>query len=217
MQLTPGAQAATAGAITLLLCTHALAVVLEDSRHNDCGNPFVNAYGPYDYRIATAAQKNIVESHHFTPDVEALRHGITGKLGGEMDYTLRVFPNHPRALLSLIRLGERDKTRQPGGAEFTVECYLQRAVTFRPDDMTVRRLRGIYYAMEGRYQAAIDDFNTVLKRDPDNANAHYNLGLAYYNTKQYDLAVKEAKRARELGFTLPGLKKMLESAGKWTP
>jgi tetratricopeptide (TPR) repeat protein len=216
MQLTPGAQAAAAGAITLLLCTHALAVVLEDSHHNDCGNPFVNAYGPYDYRTAPPSRKSIVESHHFTPDVEALRHGATARLGGDLDYTLRAFPNHPRALLSMIRLGERDNKARPAGAEFTIECYLQRAVAFRPDDMTARRLRGIYYAMQGRYKAAIDDLSIVVKHEPDNANAHYNLGLSYFRTKNYELAVKEAKAAQSLGFTLPGLKNMLKAAGKWS-
>jgi tetratricopeptide (TPR) repeat protein len=217
MHLTPAAQFGAAACTVFLLCANATAIALEDSRHNDCGDPFVNAYGPFDYRTATAAQKNIVEEHHFTPDVEALRHGITAKLGGELDYTLRAFPNHHRALLSLIRLGERDRKAKTAGSEFTVECYLQRAVVFRPNDTTVRRLRGIYYSMQGRYQAAIDDFNEVLKHEPDNANAHYNLGLAYFHLKNYDLAAKEARTAQSLGFTLPGLREMLQKAGKWNP
>jgi tetratricopeptide (TPR) repeat protein len=82
--------------------------------------------------------------------------------------------------------------------------------------MTARRLRGVYYAMQGRYKAAIDDLSIVVKHEPDNANAHYNLGLAYFRTQNFELAVKEAKAAKSLGFTLPGLQNMLKAAGKWS-
>src|SRR5437867_1540176 len=68
----------------------------------DCGNPFQNAYGPFDYRTATGDQKTIVEAHHFTSEVESLHAGITGSIGAEIDYTLRAFPNHPRALMAMI-------------------------------------------------------------------------------------------------------------------
>jgi tetratricopeptide (TPR) repeat protein len=198
-------------------CSNCLAQgSLNDGFPIDCGNPFKNAYGPFDYRTATKYEKNIVETHHFTPDVETLRHGITSPLGGELDYTLRAFPNHPRALMSMIRLGKRDRTPKPKGAEFTVDCYLQRAVQFRPDDMNARQLRGIYYAMQHRYREAIEDFKTVLAKEPNDANAHYNLGLSYFEIKNYDEAVKQAKLAKSLGFPLPGLQNMLKSAGKWT-
>ena len=55
----------------------------------DCGNPFVNSYGPFDYRTATAEQRNMVESYHFTTSVESLRSGSTGAVGSDLDYTLR--------------------------------------------------------------------------------------------------------------------------------
>src|SRR5262245_47118985 len=58
----------------------------------DCGNPFENAYGPFDYRTATDQQKKTVESYHFTTSVETLKAGTTSALGGDIDYTLRAFP-----------------------------------------------------------------------------------------------------------------------------
>jgi tetratricopeptide (TPR) repeat protein len=180
----------------------------------DCGNPFENAYGPFDYRTATASQKKIVESVHFTAEVEQLRAGITGSIGTEIDYTLRAFPNHPRALMAMIRLGQRDKTVKPRGAQYTVECYLNRAVRFRPNDMNARQLRGIYGALNGKPRQAIDDFNAVLVLEPNNANAHYNLGLAYFDLKDYERAAQEARRAKELGFALEGLSHKLKSVGK---
>jgi len=38
-----------------------------------CG-PLKSSFGPFDYRTASVADRELVESYHFTPDVEALRH-----------------------------------------------------------------------------------------------------------------------------------------------
>src|SRR5437868_1067555 len=71
----------------------------------DCGSLDNPSYGPFDYRTATAYQKQLVEiiGAHFTSSVESLQHGNTAPIGGELDYTLRAFPNHRRALLAMIR------------------------------------------------------------------------------------------------------------------
>jgi hypothetical protein len=184
----------------------------------DCGNPFENNFGsvgPFDYRTATAGAKRLVEMFHFTTNVETLQSGNSGPLGGELDYTLRVFPNHARALMSMIRLGQRDKTIKPQGAHYTVECYVERAVEFKPDDTAIRQLRGIYYSMHRNYDKAIADFQLVIEQQPDNANAHYNLGLAYFEIGNYEGAVAEAKRANALGFPLAGLRNKLKAKAKW--
>jgi Tetratricopeptide repeat len=184
----------------------------------DCGDPFQsgpNSYGPFDYRTATPDQRGLVERYHFTPNIEALQSGNTSAVGGEIDYTLRVFPNSPRALMAMVRLGQKEKTTKPNQAKFTIECYLERATQFRPDDPNVWLVRGIYYALQHKNDVAIDAFNAALQRAPDNANVHYNLGLAYFDTKQYDKAVEEAKLAKSLGFPLGGLKNKLSAAGQW--
>jgi hypothetical protein len=175
------------------------------------------SYGPFDYRTATRDQKHIVEvtGGHFTPSVEALKSGTTGTVGGELAYTLGVFPNHPRALMAMIRLGQRDKTNKPYQAKFTIDCYVERAVQFRPDDMQIRQVRGVYHALKKRYDAAIADFSMVVEQEPDNGNAHYNLGLAYFETGNYQRARAEAKKAHALGFQLPGLREKLKAKGKW--
>ena len=175
------------------------------------------AYGPFDYRTATKEQKYLVEiaGGHFTPSVEALKSGTTSTLGGEMNYTLNAFPNHPRALMAMIRLGQRDKTDKPKGSRHTIECWLERAIQFRPDDLSVKQIRGVYYSMQKQYRMAIADFELVVEQEPDNANAHYNLGLAYLEVGDYDRALTEAKKARSLGFPLAGLQDKLKAKGKW--
>jgi len=185
------------------------------SRIYECGNPFENAFGPFDYRTAPSDSKKVVETYHFTSAVESLQGGITGTIGGEIDYTLRVFPNHPRALMAMVRLGEREKTIKPKGANYSVECYIERAVQFRPDDVNVKMIRGIYSSMKRKYGQAIPDFSAVIEEQPNNANAHYNLGLAFFEIKDYDRAREEAKLAQSLGFPLHGLEQKLRAAGKW--
>ena len=89
-----------------------------------CGNPFRNHFGPYDYRSASADTKALVEKVHFTPGVEAMTRPSTttyARMAGDVAYTLHVVPNHPRALLTMMRLGERFKTDQADGAAFAVE------------------------------------------------------------------------------------------------
>jgi len=203
------------GSIASIGCAADGAVKLH--RSGSCGDPFAGrGYGPFDYRTATTAQKKIVESVHFTSEVESLQSGASATLGGDLDYTLQVFPNHARALMALIRLGQRDKTTQPKGARYTVECYVERAVAYRPDDTNVRQMRGIFYSMNRKYDLAIADFTSVIEKQPDNANAHYNLGLAYFETGNYDAANAQARVAQKLGFALPGLMNKLKAKGKWS-
>jgi hypothetical protein len=81
----------------------------------ECGE-LGNAYGPFDYR--TSRDKlAIVEIAHFTPDVEALRSGNTGQLGGDLDYTLRTSPNHARALIAMANLGPQAQYQSAAGRE----------------------------------------------------------------------------------------------------
>ena len=115
----------------------------------------------------------------------------------------------------MIRLGEKEKTAKPKGAAYTVDCYVERAVAFTPDDAGVRQIRAIYYSMMHKYNEAIADLKLVLEDDPNNANAHYNLGLAYLEVGNYEGAREEARTAKKLGFSLPGLEKKLKGKGQW--
>lgn len=189
--------------------------IIAGSAHafEECGD-LANAYGPYDYR--TSRDKlAIVEGAHFTADVESLRRGNRGTLGGDLDYTLRASPNHHRALIAMITLGRKLNTDQPQGANYTLNCYFDRAVRFAPDDAVVRLIYGTYLSRTGKRQEALQQLDVALSLDQDNANVHYNLGLIYVDMKNFAKARIHARRAYELGFTLPGLKKRLEDAGQW--
>jgi tetratricopeptide (TPR) repeat protein len=178
-----------------------------------CGD-IANAYGPYDYRT-DKDKLGIVEKNHFDAGVENLSRGISAYLGGDIDYTLRAFPNHHRALAAMTRLSEKLKTEQPPQARYTVTCYYERAVRFRPDDGTVRMLYAVYLAKRGKAAEAVQHLKVAEEVVGENANLHYNMGLAYLDLKDYDRALAHAHRAYALGFPLPGLRNRLQRAGKW--
>ena len=197
-----------------VLCSVGCALALGVAQAaEECGS-LANGYGPYDYRT-DKSKLGVVETNHFTREVELLIRGKSAALGGDIDYTLRAFPNHHRALRSMERLGARLKTNRPHQATYTVSCYFERAIQFRPNDATVRMLYANYLVKQGHAEAALQHMKAAEEAIGDNANLHYNMGLAYLDLKDYDNALKHAHRAYQLGFPLPGLRNRLERAGKW--
>jgi tetratricopeptide (TPR) repeat protein len=180
----------------------------------DCGD-LANGYGPFDYRKATLEQKKLVEGAHFTAGVESLLQGHRGKIGADIDYTLRAFPNHPRALMAMVRLSEKEKRVQPDGARYTVDCYFDRAMRFAHDDPHVRLIYGIYLLRRNNPQGALRQFEEAKTLGLEDPNLDYNLGLAYFELGDYAKSLDHAKRAYALGFPLTGLREKLQAKGYW--
>ena len=184
----------------------------------DCGS-LENAYGPFDYTDSGDYHEHlpIVERFHFNADVESLKRGQTGELpGGDLDYTLRAFPNHHRALYAMARYQLKFSNKSvPPGANFSAECYFLRAIRFRPEDAQVQLVFGIYLDKRGDEAGALEHFQKAVAIAPQSAEAQYNLGLLYFKSGEYELAREHAVAAYDHGFPLPGLKKKLQGIGKW--
>lgn len=174
-----------------------------------------SSFGPFDYRSARRQDIDIVERFHFTPRVETLAAGESGSIGGDLDYTLRVFPNHPRALLSLVRLSEQARSPRIPGAKYPVECYFDRAIRFQPDDPQVRILYAYFLTRHQRMQEARRQLKAAESTDPTDPQILYNLGLGYADVKDYDRALEYAHRAYAAGITFSGLKDKLTRANRW--
>lgn len=173
-------------------------------------------YGPYDYRT-DKSKLPIVEGAHFTPAVESLVRGNSAVLpGGDLDYTLRAIPNHHRALMAMMRYGEKMKSPQPQGTRYSVECYFDRALRFRPDDTIVRMIYATFLSKSARVSEAIQQLEQAGASAGNNAFSHYNIGLVYFDLKYYDKALVQAHKAIALGFIQTGLSDRLRSVGKWT-
>ena len=94
-------------------------------------------------------------------------------------------------------------------ADTTVEALLQKAVAADPQMYEAHFELGVLYQDQGKFSAAIDEFNQTLKLRPDYNRAHYRLVLLYSRTGQKDLAAqhlailkqikKEDSDADELG------------------
>lgn len=179
-----------------------------------CG-PIQNAYGPFDYR-SDKDKLQIFEQYHLTPQVVNLvAPRSAGRIGGDLDYTLRAFPNHHVALMAMVRLGEKERTTRPAGATYNVECYFQRSLRFRNDDAIVRIVYASYLSKAGKRVEALSQLNEAARLGSDSANANYNMGLIFYDLKEYEKALYHAHEAYRLGFPLPGLRDKLKRAGKW--
>ena len=183
---------------------------------NVCGD-LANAFGPFDYRTVRGEQLRLVESAHFTPTVESLIRGATStRAGQDIDYTLRAFPNHHRALIAASRLAIRDKSPQPSGMRYPVDCYFERAIRFQSNDLVARMLFVEHLNKTGRQAEAKPQLAYVFANAGDNALTYYHVGLLYLEMKEYDHALAAEHRAQTLGLIRPELKERLKAAGKWS-
>jgi tetratricopeptide (TPR) repeat protein len=174
-------------------------------------------YGPYDYTKRDDFRNNLhlVESAHFHPSTEMLRSTKrSSAMYGDLDYTLRAFPNHHRALNTLIRFlstnvdYRRTKLSPP-------ECYFLRALNFAPNDSTTHMLYGIYLYKVQAYDLALKSYKTAEKSTPSNAQLQYNLGLVYIALEDYAEAKNYAVKAYAQNFPFQGLKNKLKKLDVW--
>ncbi len=177
--------------------------------------------GGLDYnQFSSADQKlRVVERSHFTSKVKTLRGGEHHPNPlGDLNYTLRAFPNHHEALFAIIRYfteGTEQKGKAPSSSKHQLppECYLQRAIQFRPEDGNNYILYGIYLHRMGRLEEAKRKYEKGLELMPRSAEGHYNLGLLLVDMGAYEEAREAARKAYEMGYPLSGLRKRLAEKG----
>lgn len=183
-------------------------------------------FGPYDYRPEGYIQENtyrshkallfIVENAHFTPEVESLIRGKTSAAPGhDISYTLHSFPNHHRALIAMTNLSERERSLKPSGSSYPVECWFSRAIAFKPDDTVIRLIYANFLVKAKRNDEAEQQLNVANGQAGDNAFTYNNIGLIYFDMKDYDKALVNAHKAIALGLRTPSLPDLLKSVSKW--
>ena len=195
-------------------------------------------YGPFDYYDVKNTPSNalpLVESHHFGPKtLNEARVGDWCFYWGDLDYTLRAFPNHPRALVAMAdflttheRPCERRHKKNATALDLAEEIekgswrdlnpdyYFDTAIRFRPQYAETRILYGQYLQKAGRSNEALKQFIDAEKLEPNSADAHYSLGLAYFESGEKEKAQEHAARAYKLGERKTLLKDKLIAAGLW--
>ncbi len=199
----------------------------------ECG-PVTNDIGPWDYADPSSSvptgedpmgRIKRVENVHFQPGMQALDLKLFSidRLTAEFFYTLKILPNHPRALLAMSRLEKMagGKLRQSGVSpdlpKITADCFFDRAIRFRPEDKAVRMVYGIHLHQRGKYKEALREYKLAESLGEESRNFHYNLGLLHADMKNWDKAYEYALKAESGGLMLPGLRGKLEKAGRPLP
>jgi tetratricopeptide (TPR) repeat protein len=195
-------------------------------------------FGPFDFYDLKNTPHNalpLVERAHFAARTkERARRGDWCAYWGDLDYTLRAFPNHPGALVAMVEylevgnpypcvtkkekkstadlLAEMEKgTWQEKNADY----YFDTAIKFRPQYAATRVLYGRYQHKEGRLKEALKNFLEAEKLEPQSADAHYWLGMLYLDQGNLVQAKHHAEKAYQIGHKQPELREKLTKAGVW--
>ena len=131
----------------------------------------------------------------------------------DIHYTLYRVPNHPEALqmYSVLSFNKQQRLITPK----QVISAFEKAIEYTPRQPNSYVLFGIHLHKMGDYNNAIKQYTLALEYSPDNTEAHYNVGLAYFEIENYEKSKMHAKSAYENGFPLNGLKNKLRSVKYW--
>ena len=204
-------------AVCLLTAATQVQAAREVPTPADCGS-LENSVGPFDYRKHRhgSAILDNVEHNHFGSDVENLVRGQSSYLAGDLEYVLRAFPNHHRALLAVSRLSQKRKAERLQGLRWPATCMFVRAIEFAPDDAVVHSMYSVHLSNRGNRREAIAEIEAAIKLGANDANTLYNAGLVYFDVGDYDKALSYAKKAYQAGYPLPGLRNKLQAVGRWS-
>lgn len=130
----------------------------------------------------------------------------------DFNWTLLRWPNHIDALKGIVQYdlaGGRIYSMMP------THCYFRNARRFAPDDVSVILVEGYWRWKKKDFDRAVEAYEDVLTIDPDSVDAHYNLGLVYFDLGNFPKAREHASLAYSGGYPLPGLREKLKKAGQW--
>ncbi|MEH6813786.1 MAG: hypothetical protein V7677_14725 [Motiliproteus sp.] len=214
-------------------CGVGVVVLLFSSISNSCDLSLRNGFGPWDYysplsSAPTGANPSgaikRVTNVHLTPNMLAMKSGNTShSISPDLSYTLRAIPNHPQALdlasriaYAKLHYGSLPKWQREN-PPLTVECYLQRALKVNPSAPLTYMIYGIHNHRMGNYEDALKNYLDASALGFDSAELKYNMGLTYFELKQYQQAYDSAKVAYANGYPFPGLRNKLMANGTWEP
>jgi tetratricopeptide (TPR) repeat protein len=192
-------------------------------------------FGPYDYYDPPPGGLSVVERVHLAARTkEFARKGDWCAYWADLDYTLRAFPNHPRALQAMTEFLETGRAcsemhgrrsanpvdlaqemEKRAWEERTTDYYFKEGIKFRPQYAETRMLYGNYLRSKNRYQDALEQYTAAEKLKPGSSELYHQLGLLYLDMKDTKKAAAAAQKAYKLGNPPPDLKDKLIQAGAW--
>jgi hypothetical protein len=203
----------------------AIAMILASATHSNlaaarvtteqCGPWRISTFGNHDYRRPPRALLADVERNHFTLAAQGF---VPGKSltdsGGDLHYTLNVFPNHHPALVAAANLTARLGSNQPKGMR-PIECYFDRALRFARDDLVVVGLYADWLIKQKRPSEAAFRTDQMVEMADGNPAIHHAAGLLYLELGDHGKALTQAHRAADLGWPKQDLADKLRAGGHW--
>lgn len=169
--------------------------------------------GDYYFNRADAAMMTLlgnVEKFHLPGCSEGMKTRRYEPALADCEFILRYFPNHPTALLAAADICIAWKSPR-----CIADRYFEQAIEVNSHAATTYVTKGIYLLRANRPAEAVESLKQAVEISPNSINAQYNIGLAYFETKQYQRSNEHAQRAYALGAPVPGLRDRLKKAGYW--
>ena len=157
---------------------------------------------------------NNVQSHHLPLGRDRTASGDYEAALKEFGFILYYYPNHTPALAGLSELCLKWKSPK---CDVVADNIYSKAIARNPEAAQSYVVYAMHLHRKNKLDDAVKSYKRAVELAPNSVNAHYNLGLAYTDLKQYDQANLHAQKSYSLGVTLPGLRTRLEKVGKWNP
>ena len=154
-----------------------------------------------------------VHSYHLQPAFDALARGNLKGAHDHFEFILNAYPNSPQALNGMSELCTT-KWKSPA---CDADAWFEKAAARNPSASMTWVIYGLHLQRKGQLREAIEKFEHALELRPNDINAHYNLGLLYFDLKDYEKANRHAQMSYALGAPLPGLRDKLMRAKAWSP
>lgn len=161
----------------------------------------------------TAQALRNVEQFHLDPGLRRMKERNFAGALQDFEFILNYFPNHPRALTLVSELCDLNWK----SAQCDPQRYFERAIEINPNIAQTFTVYGLHLQRRNNLPRAVESYGRALELNPASSNAHYNLGLAYFDQKRFDLSNLHAQASYALGFPLAGLREKLTRAGQWKP
>jgi tetratricopeptide (TPR) repeat protein len=194
----------------LLILMLALQVLSSVAVAQPSNNDF---YAPRSGADSKELLQNVLQ-YHLGPGREEMGNGRWQPALEHFEFILRYYPNHPQALFALSELCQKWKSPACDGI---AERWFQKAIERNPEAAQSHVVQAMHLHRKNKLDDAVKSYKRAIELAPNSVNAHYNLGLAYTDLKQYDQANLHAQKSYSLGVTLPALRTRLEKVGKWNP
>jgi predicted Zn-dependent protease len=136
-----------------------------------------------------------VERFHMNKELfDGIANGKYKYALGDIDFTLRYFPNHPRGLQLLTTVAVLAKNRA------LPIRYFEKAIALYPSHAITHAQYGWYFVTIGDFENGLQKIKHAIEMDPKLIAGYVWLAQAYEKKGDLQLAREARERAKELGY-----------------